>query len=217
MARQVVFELFQDLERFNLDEYRRFDDQGQGMKRLTKFVAKAAKLSGAIFKPLDDIRWLWKTSEGETAEFTSDRDLALQDENLQLLGLEHPIVAKLINDSTVLPEGNRFLAGKLSEIPESGLLTVWRIETHGNNGQPNFQIVRLGIDCQGQRAPWLENLRDELLALQPDREAFALWQGQARLHKGIIQELLQRELRYSGIIDDEIAYSATPCAIIGCV
>jgi len=76
--------------------------------------------------------------------------------------------------------------------------------------------VRLGVNSQGERAPSLEKLRDELLAMQPDSDAYTLWQGQAALRKGIIQDLLQRELRYSGIIDDETAYSAIPLAIIGC-
>jgi hypothetical protein len=198
-------------------DYLNFDDQGQGMKRLTQFVSRAAMQSGAVFKPIDDTRWQWKAPKGEAAEFTSDRDLAVQDENLHLLGLEHPIVKKLLGAYAALPAGRRFLAGKLDGMSDSGLLTIWKIETHGKNGQPAFYIVRLGINNQGERAPWLEKMRDEIVTIQPDRDAFTLWQGQAALRKGIIQDLLQRELRYSGIIDDEVAYSAIPLAIIGCI
>ena len=216
LARQVVSELFQDLDRFNLGDYRCFDDQGQGMKRLTQFVSRAAMQSGAVFKPIDDTRWQWKGPAGETAEFTSDRDLAVQDENLQLLGLEHPIVKKLLGAFAALPAGSRFLAGKFDGMSDSGLLTIWKIETHGKNAQPAVHIVRLGINNQGERAPWLEKMRDAVLAIQPDRDAFTLWQGQAALRKGIIQDLLQRELRYSGIIDDGVAYSVIPLAITGC-
>jgi len=49
-ARHFVFELFQELDRFNLGDYQKFDDQGRGMQRLVNFVAKAAVLSGSSFK-----------------------------------------------------------------------------------------------------------------------------------------------------------------------
>ena len=38
-ARQVVFELFQDLDTFRLDDYKQFEDSGKGMERLLRFSA----------------------------------------------------------------------------------------------------------------------------------------------------------------------------------
>src|SRR5690606_7767125 len=38
MARHVVSELFQDLDRFNLCDYREIDDGGTGMQRLLDFL-----------------------------------------------------------------------------------------------------------------------------------------------------------------------------------
>jgi hypothetical protein len=217
LARQVVLELFQDLDRFNLGDYKRFDDQGQGMRRLVHFVTRASKFSGALFQPVGDTRWQWKTPGGTATEFTTDRNLAVQNENIQLLGLEHPVVRKLLSAYADLQPENRFLCGKINDLPDSGLLMVWKIETHGKNGQTSFHIVRLGINSQGERAPWVEKLRDEFLSIQPDKNAFTFWQEQAIANKTKIQETLQRELRYSGIIDDEISYSAKPLAVIGCI
>jgi superfamily II DNA or RNA helicase len=217
LARQVVFELFQDLDRFNLGDYKRFDDHGQGMRRLVHFVTRASKFSGASFQPAGETRWQWKAPSGTATEFTTDRNLAVQDENLQLLGLEHPAVRKLLSAYIDLPPENRFICGKVNGLSASGLLTIWKIETHGKNGQTSFHIVRLGINSQGERAPWVEKLRDEFLGIQPDKSAFTFWREQAIAHKIKIQEILQRELRYSGIIDDEISYSAKPLAVIGCV
>jgi superfamily II DNA or RNA helicase len=218
MARQVVFELFQDLDRFNLGDYKRFDDQGQGMRRLIAFVARAAKTTGATFRSQEGNRYEWKTSSGAVAEFTSDRDLAVQSENIQLLGLEHPLVHDLLTASASLPPEGRFLAGKITglsnELHKSGLLTIWKIETHGKNGQTSRRIVRIGVNKQGERAPRLEKMRNEFLGIQPDPASFAFWQAQAAVLKTKIQDVLQRELRYSGIIDDEISYSAMPLAMV---
>src|SRR5215813_7386947 len=50
LAREIVFELFQDLEKFNLGDYKRFDDDGRGMQRLVAFVQRAARLDGGEFR-----------------------------------------------------------------------------------------------------------------------------------------------------------------------
>ena len=56
LARNVVFELFQELDSFNLDEYRKFDDGGAGMARLLAFVQDCARHSGAtVRKEADDV------------------------------------------------------------------------------------------------------------------------------------------------------------------
>jgi hypothetical protein len=51
LARQVVFELFQELDRFNLGDYQKFDDDGRGMKRLVDFISRSARLAGWDFRP----------------------------------------------------------------------------------------------------------------------------------------------------------------------
>jgi hypothetical protein len=45
-AREVVFELFQDLDSFRLDDYRQFDDSGKGMKRLLHYVQAGVQQAG---------------------------------------------------------------------------------------------------------------------------------------------------------------------------
>ncbi len=57
LARKVVFELFQDLDRFNLGDYQRFDDAGLGMDRLVAFMTRAARMSGLACRKIDDSLW----------------------------------------------------------------------------------------------------------------------------------------------------------------
>src|SRR4030095_2943014 len=54
LARNVVFELFQDLETFNVDEYRQFDDGGAGMNRLLGFIRDSVEATGAALQQRGD-------------------------------------------------------------------------------------------------------------------------------------------------------------------
>ena len=60
MARDVVFELFQDLEGFRIDDYKQFDDGGTGMDRLLQYArygvdelgGKVTSRPGAVYESL---------------------------------------------------------------------------------------------------------------------------------------------------------------------
>jgi hypothetical protein len=71
------------------------------------------------------------------------------------------------------------------------------------------------MTAQGDRAPWLERLDDKILGMQSPSTPIEKWQAIAASKKGRLQELLHRELSYSGIINDEMSYSATPLALVG--
>jgi hypothetical protein len=109
----------------------------------------------------------------------------------------------------------RALAGKLSGIVGEGLLTLWKISTYGKDGQAIHHIVRIGMNTEGDRAPWLERLDDKILGIQSPSTPAEQWKTLAANKKSRLQELLHRELTYSGIINDEMSYSATPLAVVG--
>src|SRR5262249_17981868 len=94
-ARQIVWELFQDLDRFRLDEYKEIDDGGEGMARLVRYFqatlgrkgAKCIRISGTHFEVEQDRESAFR--------ITTDREAAKEDEQISLLGLEHPLVKQL--------------------------------------------------------------------------------------------------------------------------
>ena len=215
LARQVVFELFQDLDRFNLGDYQRFDDAGQGMRRLVDFLKRAARLAGATFRQEGENRWRF-SPEGEAETlFTVSRDEALQNEQMQLVGLEDPVVSRLLRDSAALESEGRALVGRLAGIPESGVLSVWKISTHGKAGERGLHIVRIGMNTSGDRAPWLEKLGDRLLGMQSGQKSLVEWQSLLGRQKSRLQELLHRELDHAGLVNDETSYSAEVLALVG--
>lgn len=216
IARQVVFELFQDLDSFNLGDYQKFDDQGHGMQRLVNFVAKSAGLSGWTFNKQTETTWELKKNDEPPLLFTTDRDSALQDEKLNLLGLEHPVVNKMLNQHTDTEFVFRAIAGKIAGITEGGLLSIWKITVQGKDGQTNLKIVKIGLSEDGSRAPWLERMETNLLSMSaPISKKTAEWKSLAFNMKQRLSELLHRDLIYSGTVNEEMSYLATPLAIVG--
>lgn len=216
LARQVVFELFQDLDSFNVGDYRKFDDEGRGMGRLIAFASRAIRVDGQEFKREDETSWTFLNGDIEPVKFTSDRDRALQDENVELLGLEHPVIRKLMTKCGELPEAFRAIFGALDGVPGGGLLTFWKIHTHAKDRRSANYIVRIGMTVDGERAPWLEKLDDRLLGLVPaDMNNKEFYRSKAVSSKVRAQELLHRELLYSGKADDTMSYSATLLGMVG--
>ena len=216
LARQVVFELFQELDKFNLGEYQKFDDQGKGMQRLVNFLARAATVLGLSFHQEADARLVLQNNGEPPLSFTTDRDLAMQYESLYLLGLEHPMISNLLNRFANAETHSRALAGKAGSIRQSGLLTIWKINTQGKDGQIHHLITRIGMSLDGTRAPWLEHLDEALLSMEaPVSITPEEWKTVAINNKSHLQELLHRELSYCGVINTETTYAATLLAVVG--
>ena len=208
-AREVVFELFQDLDQFNLGDYKKYDDQGRGMERLVEFVSKSANLSAWKFKKKDETVWELIREGMPIISFTTDRDRALQNENLQLLGLEHPIVNQMLSQITSLEANSRALIGKLSDISSCGLHSIRRINTQKRDGQAHYHIIRIGMTEEGDRAPWLERMDLNSMSIEEPRSTLVdEWQKNILSKKQRFLELLHRELIYTGFINDETSFSA---------
>src|SRR6202043_627845 len=67
-ARKVVFELFQDLDGFRLDDYRAMGKPQEGMNALVRFISDAANAEGEIFNSRGDnlFAWIDKNTQNET-------------------------------------------------------------------------------------------------------------------------------------------------------
>jgi hypothetical protein len=217
LAREVVFELFQDLDRFNLGDYKRFDDEGRGMQRLLAFAQRAARLDGGEFRPSGKDVFVLNRPNSEPVRFTTDRDKALQEEELNLLGLEHPVVRQWLDAYTSVKPQDRALIGNIEgNGDETGLITIWLVVIHGKGGQVQQRIVRLGISEGGERSPYLERLSQELLRARPSQTHRFQDRGQVTsLVNGTASELLHRELVYSGFLPEEASYSSQLLACIG--
>jgi SNF2 family DNA or RNA helicase len=217
LARKVVFELFQDLERFDLRDYKKFDDQGKGMERLINFLAAVSHILGWTFNQEGDAIYTLQRPGENALLFTSDRDTAIQNEQIQLIGLEHPAIKQIIElfayDGLVK---SRALAGTIASIPGAGLLSFWNVHISTQEGIQGHIITKLGIDANGSRAPWIEAAGDCLstVSIPPLSSQLNVLKSLAKENKNRIQELLHRDLVYKGILTEGASYSAEPLALI---
>jgi len=216
LARDIVFELFQDLDGFNLGDYKQYDDEGRGMQRLLNFTQRAARLEGGELSPHEKDIFILNRPNSEPVRFTTNRDLALQSEELNLIGLEHQIIKEWLNIYRSINPEDRGLFGTIDSGDENGLITIWLVVIHGKGGQIQQKIIRLGISFRGVRSPYLERLSKDLLKARPAQtDCFKDRKEVLFLVNDIASNLLHRELLYSGILTEEASYSSQLLACIG--
>lgn len=106
-ARKVVFELFQDLDGFSLDDYKPFANVRPGLERVLDFLRASLAADGRRVDSQDDGIYVVKDAEQKVVcRFTLDRDAARARTDLDLLGLDHPLVQEAIKRwQSVSPEG----------------------------------------------------------------------------------------------------------------
>ena len=132
-ARHVVFELFQDLEDFRLDDYQAFDDGGRGIRRLVEYVQAGVRNAGGQIEPDGESRFRISLNGQDAMLVTTNRDEAMQSEDLSLLGLEHPIVKQLMEHHRSVGAVDRGVSGRFAnDNTEIGVLTFWHVHIHGS-------------------------------------------------------------------------------------
>ena len=207
-ARKVVFELFQDLDGFRLDDYKAISNPEEGMGALTRFAAEAARASGEKFTSRGDKLFVWTGKEGQTETLlTTERELSLQKENVQLLGLDHPLIAAKLKRFRELPPEELGVRVK-SPDGQAGFMAAWAVEARGEKGQVKRVIVTLAADGDGKRLVAWER--------QPEK----LWQGQPAPQNGgqggvkvaflreTFEPMLQRELEHRGLAKESRGFEA---------
>ena len=198
-ARKVVFELFQDLDGFRLDDYTAMGNPEDGMNALVRFMSDSAIAEDSTFTGRGDKLFAWTDKHSQTETLlTTERQLSLQKENVQLLGLDHPLVASLFKKFRELPPEEIGLSHKSMDGTE-GVFAAWAVDTRGDKGQIKRMIVTLGVDWEGRRnIAW-------------ERQPETLWKSQANGHRSkqaderlsvlrnTLEPMLQRELEHRGV------------------
>ena len=92
-AREVVFDLFQDLDGFSLDDYKPFSDISSGMDRLVQFLGAAVADRNWRLVKVDASTYDLVSPDGAPKKrFTLDRDTATTNDAVDLMGVDHPLV-----------------------------------------------------------------------------------------------------------------------------
>lgn len=204
LARNVVFQLFQDLDSFNLEDYSKFDDGGAGMNRLLAFARDSAQALGADMRQAEDGIYEITLPHGEAHVFTTNRQTAKDDDDLGLLGLEHSLVRQMIAGSHDLPAGERAIMGRSERFAaQPCVLSVWRVEIHGTSGYFRQAIIPLAVDGKGHRLPTGDAMLTSLREVQPALEGVLDRSLRQALVASTLPEMLRREVEHRGLLRED--------------
>ncbi|WNB74593.1 DEAD/DEAH box helicase [Methylomonas koyamae] len=201
-ARDVVFELFQDLDRFSLDDYAPLSKVGESMELLVDFIIKACVFDGYKFARVDEVHYELRDDKNQLlTQFTVDRNEANESEHLHLVGLDHPFIEKLLSRYRQLPAEDIGIAVKADGV--NGVLSIWQIQTHNDKGHDVHSILKLAVDRDGNRLPMLEKHAEAYFQQQP---IDASENNLPLLPK--LEMVVERELKFRGIVKEGQPYSA---------
>lgn len=205
-ARQVVFELFQDLDRFSLDDYQPFSDVSEGMGKILGFLRSAVEEDGKQLVEQNKNHFAVTVAGNNQPElcFTTERDESIQRQDLNLLGLDHPLLVSYMTRYRNLPPIEIGVRVK-SPNRRSGILSLWHVMTQGERGETRTSVLPLAVDREGQRIPTWERQVDQMFQLPAAETAI---EGPDRLLKQEIEPMLQRELMHRGIVGENRGYEA---------
>jgi hypothetical protein len=208
-ARKVVFELFQDLDGFSLEDYKPFADVGAGMDRLVRFLKVALEDSGRRIVAAGDGTFEIRTNDGSASEpiprFTTQREVARQRADVELMGLDHPMIEEAIARARLLPpEGIGAVVCGVEGGP--GILSWWLVHAHREEGDRSH-LQPIAVDLDGTRKPTLEARADSIWNLPPS-SSFLNSSQRLELLRQHIEPMLRRELLHRGVITKQAGFSA---------
>jgi SNF2 family DNA or RNA helicase len=207
-ARQVVNELFQDLERFRLDDYHQLDDGGRALERLLSYVREGVRQAGGVWTPRSETRFEVRLN-GDVYSLTSSREEAREAEELNLVGIEHPLVRRLMETDRGLGASQRCLLAR-SPTPdgELGALTFWHVQAYGGGGQYRQRISAVGVNAQGERSRVIERHAEHVRRLEAAGQGIFSSPRRVELARVVVPELLRRELVLHGILSEGMSCTA---------
>ena len=205
-ARKVVFELFQDLDSFSLDDYKPLANIDKSKSRIVEFLRAAVESNGGGIRQIDDYRFeLTTDTNADSIVCTLDRDLARDDDRLTLIGIDHPIINRLSGQWRAVSPSALGATATIG-LEQSAVLTVWLVQSFGSGQDAGTCVIPVAVNREGVRVPAIEKRYRECFGAKKGRLLFNQQERSDLLH-GHIEPTLQRELGYRSIASPEKGYS----------
>jgi len=206
-ARQVVFDLFQDLEGFSLDDYKPFSDVSSSLDRLVRFMSAAVLDRQQRLDKVNTETYDLVTIDGSRrARFTLNRESATSNDSLELMGLDHPLVQEELRRWRSVPPEDVGLAVQ-ADVDEPVLLSIWMVETSGRSGERRVVVQPIAVKVDGMRVPAVERKCEYYLQAPAALPRFSAEQ-RLDMFARAVEPTLQRELKHKGAATGDGSYSA---------
>ncbi len=207
-AQQVVFELFQDLEGFSIDEYRPLANITAGLGALREFLQVTLPMRGmTLTEGANGVLEVRSETGALVTRFTTDRDAANPENSPDLLGLDHPLVADLLSAHRDTSPENIGVSVASGDARTQGVITCWLINARMPKGEQRVFLQAIAIREDGQRMPPWERQLDRYLQGVATTSHWTEAERLARL-RDQIEPALDRELAQKGVLSGDGAYTA---------
>lgn len=206
-ARQVVFDLFQDLEGFSLDEYKPFSDISPSLERLLRFLSTAVGFHQKRLIKTDTDNYNIVSSNGSIdAQFTLNRAVATSQDSLDLMGLDHPIIQQELDFWRNIPPEDIGIAVQ-ADVKTPTILSIWLVEVSADKGKRRTTIQPIAVTLDGNRLPTVEHQAEQYLKAPASQPILEPKQRIDLLHNAI-EPMLQREIRHKITVGGDASYQA---------
>jgi superfamily II DNA or RNA helicase len=206
-ARQVVFDLFQDLEGFSLDDYKPFSDVSSSLDRLVRFMSVAIADRQQRLVKVDNETYDLVTVDGaRRVRFTLNRETARSNDDVELMGLDHPLVQEALGRWRIVSPEDLGVA-VAADVDHPVLLSLWMVEASGKSGERHVVIQPIAIKQDGTRMPAVERQCERYFHAPIATPIFSPDQ-RIDLFSRTVEPMLQRELKHKGAANGDGSYSA---------
>lgn len=206
-ARQVVFDLFQDLDGFSLDDYKPFSDVSSSLERLVQFFSAAvSEQLQRLVKINEETYDLVKSDSARRIRFTLNRDIATSSEDVELMGLDHPLVQEELGRWRSVPPEEVGIVVSMG-VDDTVLLSLWLVELSAGRGERKMVILPIAAKRDGTRVPAIERQVHHCLRA-PAAVAKLRADDRIALFARVVEPTLQRELKHKDTANGDGSYSA---------
>lgn len=206
-AREVVFDLFQDLDGFSLDDYKPFSDVSSGMGRLVEFLSSSVRSRNQRVIKVDEKTVDLIANDGSLkTRFTLDRETATGNDKFDLMGLDHPVLQDELGRWRSVPPESLGVAVEGNGVGPA-VLSIWMVETSNSAGENRSSVQTIAVSIEGTRMPAIERQVDVLLRAKPVRPALSIEQRR-QIFSHHVEPTLQRDLKHKGSATGEGSYGA---------
>ena len=163
-----------------LDDYKPFSDVSSSLDRLVRFLSAAVVDRQQKLVKVDDATCDLVTAEGTChARFTLSREAATHQDNLQLMGLDHPLVQEELGRWRSVPPEEVGIAVS-GDVDEPILLSLWIVEASAGKGERRVVVQPIAVKQDGTRVPAVER-RPAKKYLQAPQPATPIFQAEQRI------------------------------------
>src|SRR5690606_22509050 len=179
---------------FSLDDYKPFSDVSSSLQRLVNFMSAAVADRQQKLVQIDEQTYDLVTSDGaHRARFTLNREAANDQDNLQLLGLDHPLVQQELGRWRSLPPEEVGIAVD-GEVDDTVMLSLWIVEASTSNGERRVVLQAIAVKKDGTRVPVVERQSERYLCAPTATSAALSADERLALFNQVVEPTLQREL-----------------------